>query len=182
MKTNFNTARLTAKTIDDSNKKYVLDLYGRKENVEFLHGISAEEDIRLSQECYASYDGIGAYLIFENETNNFVGVGGIQKQELMQDGSYAMLEHDIEFLIILNHEFKGRGYASEFCDKFFKKLFSTFPNLHIPARVNKENSACIKLLKKFGFNEDGETYYHNYNNKFTLLKNNFDSWQETLKK
>lgn len=173
----FETSRLRVQAINDFNQDCIFDLYNREENIEFLHGISAENDIRLGRECYEIYKGIGAYLIFENDTNNFVGFGGMQRQEPMADGSFSMADHDVEFLIILNHEFKGRGYASEFCAEFFKKLFATLPDLNLPARVNKENKACINLLKKFGFSIEGEADYHVYGNKFALLRTNYDSWR-----
>ncbi len=177
----FKTARLKAEILTDLNKNHVFDLYNFAENIEFLQGIDAETDIKLSIECAKNYKNIGAYLIFENHTNKLVGVGGIQKQEPMSDGSLAMSEHDVEFLIILNHEFKGRGYASEFCAGFFEKLFNNFPDLEIPARISKKNFACIKLLKKFGFAENGETHYHNYENKFLLMKNSRDSWKSCVR-
>lgn len=175
----FNTTRLRAQLLDESNKHHVFDLYNNAQNIAFLHGIDAAQDIELSIKCSAAYSNIGAYLIFENHSNEFVGVGGIQKQEPMFDGSFAMLDHDIEFVIILSHEFKGKGYASEFCEAFFEKFFEKFPQVYIPARVNMENHACIKLLKKFGFVESGETHYHVYENKFSLLKNNSAAWKKS---
>jgi RimJ/RimL family protein N-acetyltransferase len=176
----FKTPRLKAEVITELNKNHVFDLYNFKENIEFLQGIDAETDIKLSIECAKNYKNIGAYLIFENYTNKLVGVGGIQKQEPMLDASFAMPQHDIEFLIILNHGFKGQGYASEFCSAFFERLFVNFPNLEVPARVNKDNHSCIKLLKKLGFKEQGETHYNNYNNKFSLFTNSHDSWRQKI--
>lgn len=178
--TGFNTERLRAELLCEANQHYIFDLYNHKETVEFLHGVDAARDIDLSIRCSADYQNIGAYLIFENGSNKFIGVGGIQKQDPMEDGSFAMAE-DIEFLIVLNHESKGRGYASEFCDAFFKKLFATFPNLHVPARVDQQNAACVKLLKKFGFSEIGETHYYHYESKFALLKNDLNSWKHSSK-
>jgi RimJ/RimL family protein N-acetyltransferase len=163
-----NSSRLRFELIGESNKNWVYDLYNRPENIEFLEGINAEQDIQLSIECSAAYN-IGAYLIFENDSDLFVGVGGIQKQEPLDDGSFAITDHDIEFLIMLNHEFKGLGYASEFCRNFFVTLLGDHPNLQVPARVNKNNISCIKLLKKFGFVEAGEVAYHKAENKFSLL-------------
>jgi len=177
----FNTPRLKAQLLDESNKHHVFDLYNNPQNIEFLHGIDAAQDIELSIKCSAAYSNIGAYLIFENHSNEFVGVGGIQKQEPMWDGSFAMADYDIEFLIILSHEFKGQGYASEFCRGFFEMFFSNFPQIEVPARVAYDNSSCIKLLKKFGFLESGETHYNVYENKFALLRNSFSSWQQTIK-
>jgi RimJ/RimL family protein N-acetyltransferase len=174
----FETPRLSAIFIDDSNQNLVFDLYSRKENIEFLEGISAENDVRLSRECYGSYHDLGAYLIFEKQNKKFVGIGGIQKQEPMLDGSFAM-SHEVEFLIVMHHKFCGFGYASEFCRIFFQKLFAAFPQIQVPARVQKENLSCLKLLKKFGFKEIGEIDYHKYGNKFALLKSDFASFKKT---
>ncbi len=175
----FQTSRLTAVFIDELNQDHIIDLYNRKENIEFIEGINAELDIKLGLECYASYQGIGSYLIFENSSNKFIGIAGIQKQEPMIDGSFSISDCDIEFLIVTHAEFNGRGYASEFCSAFFEKLFTLFPTLLIPARVDKNNAACIKLLTKFGFRDEGEVDYHKQGNKFALLKVDFDSWQKS---
>ena len=166
----FRTKRLDAYFVKDENKHHIIDLYNRKENIEFIEGISAEADIELTIECYKTYQNIGAYLFFENESNKFVGFGGIQKQEFMNDGSLSIKDSDIEFLIVMHKEFEGKGYASEFCDEFFKLVSNKFPQLKIPARVNPANVSCIKLLKKFGFAEEGEVDYHVYGNKFLLLR------------
>lgn len=176
----FNTSRLRAELLCEANQNHIFDLYNHEETLKYLHGIDAARDIDLCIRCSQDYQNIGAYLIFENDSDKFVGVGGIQKQDPMHDGSYALANHDIEFLIILGHDFKGKGYAFEFCNAFFQKLFAVFPDLHVPARVDQQNAACIKLLKKFGFIEAGETHYHSYDSKFTLLKNNLDSWQLAL--
>lgn len=170
-----NTARLRFELLGAENKNRVYDLYNRKENIEFLQGIDAAQDIELSIKCRDEY-GIGAYLIFENHSNEFVGIGGIQKQEPLDCGSFAIKNHDIEFVIILNPEFKGRGYASEFCQNFFENFFNKFPDLKIPARVNQNNQSCIKLLKKFGFIDAGETSYHKIENKFSLLMNDLKAF------
>ena len=177
----FVTPRLNACFIDDANQHLVIDLYGRKENIKFVEGIDAEMDIRLGKECYDSHQNIGSYLIFKKDDNKFVGIGGVQKQEPMADGSFAMSDADIEFLIVTHQEFGGVGFASEFCTGFFDNFFTTFPSLSIPARVNKNNSACIGLLKKFGFKQEGEVDYHVYGNKFALLKADFNSWMERKK-
>jgi RimJ/RimL family protein N-acetyltransferase len=174
------TPRLRAELLDESNQNYIFDLYSHKETLEFLHGVDAARDINLSIRCSQDYK-IGAYLIFENDSNEFVGVGGIQKQDPMIDGSFAMQDDDIEFLIVLVHQFKGKGYAAEFCDAFFERFFATFPNLQVPARVDQNNAACVKLLKKLGFSEIGKTHYYVYESKFTLLKNSLDLWKNSKK-
>lgn len=165
-----NSHRLIFQLLSKENEHLVYELYNNPENTEFLHGINPEKDIALSLSCAEKYN-IGVYLIFEKEVNGFVGVGGIQLQEPMIDGSFAIKNHEIEFLIILNNQFQGKGYASEFCQNFFAKTSAKYPNLKIPARVNPDNNSCIKLLKKFGFEEKGKTYYNNYGNEFVLLIN-----------
>lgn len=174
----FNTSRLRAELLSDLNKNHIYDLYSHPKTLEFLHGIDADRDIELSIKAAQDYQNIGAYLMFENESNKFVGIGGIQKQDPMIDGKFAM-EEDVEFLIVLSNEFHGKGYASEFCQAFFEKLFSNFPELNVPARVDQKNDGCIKLLKKLGFLEKGETHYYFYDSKFSLLKNNISSWAKT---
>jgi RimJ/RimL family protein N-acetyltransferase len=174
-----NSNRLRFELLCEENKNWIFDLYNRPENIEFLEGIDAAQDIQLSIDCSKKY-GIGAYLVFEKDSDDFVGVGGIQMQEPLNDGTYAISNHEIEFLIMLNPEFKGQGYASELCRVFFSEFFNKFPDLHIPARVNQNNLSCIKLLKKFGFSVVSEISYHKPENKFSLLLNNMNSWSKNI--
>lgn len=166
-----NSTRLYFEKLNKENEKFIYQLYRNPENTEFLHGIDPSQDIVLSQNCAEKFD-VGVYLIFENGSKNFVGCGGIQLQEPMIDGSLAIKNHEIEFVIILDNSFKGKGYASEFCQNFFNKVSLSKPQLNIPARVSLSNEPCIKLLKKFGFQEKGKTHYNNYSNEFLLLLRN----------
>lgn len=163
------TPRLSCHYANLDNKNLVINLYNEKGSTDFLHGINAEQDFELGKKCYPDYKNFGSYLIFENDTNKFIGFGGIQKQEPMRDGS-LVLEDEIEFLIMISKYFGGLGYAYEFSSIFLKKFFTLFPHLTIPARVNKENLACIKLLTKLGFKRVGEVDYGNYGNKFDLYR------------
>ncbi len=166
----FQTPRLKAFQLNEANKHHVIKLYNAAENIEFLEGIDVIKDIELVFECYERYGGIGAYLLFKNDSDEFVGFGGVQRQEPMADGTLAMSDSDIEFLIIIEKKFSGIGFASEFCEAFFQKFFTQHQNLPIVARISGKNLSCIKLLKKFGFVEIGETDYHVYGNKFSLLR------------
>jgi len=172
----FKTSRLQACLADNDNKKYVIDLYNQKDSKEFLEGIDGELDFKLAVDCYNSYQNIGSYLFFENESKNFVGFGGVQKQEPMLDGTLA-LEDEIEFLIMISKQFSGLGYAYEFSTIFLERFFNVFPYLTIPARVNKENIVCIKLLQKLGFIHEGEVSYRHYNNKFNLFRASSNSFK-----
>lgn len=173
-----NSQRLTFEILNEDNQNLVYDLYQDPENIEFLQGINAEKDIQLSIDCFAQ-NQIGVYLIFENDSGNFVGVGGVQLQEPMPDGLFAIENHDIEFLIMLSNKFKGKGYASEFCQSFFQEFYIIYPSKIIPARVKEENIACVKLLEKFGFKKSGKTFYNNYNNEFLLLLNDNISHEQS---
>ena len=172
----FNTLRLQAYMANLHNKKYVIDLYNQKDSKEFLEGIDGELDFKLAMDCYDSHQNLGSYLFFENESKNFVGFGGVQRQEPMLDGTLA-LEDEIEFLIMVSKQFAGFGYAYEFSSIFLEKFFSVFPDLTVPARVNKENIACIKLLQKLGFIYEREVGYRHYNNKFNLFRVNSNSFK-----
>jgi RimJ/RimL family protein N-acetyltransferase len=167
-----NSNRLYFEKLNKENEKLIHQLYQNPENIEFLEGIDVCQDIILSHACAEKFD-IGLYLIFENNTKNFIGCGGLQLQEPMNDGSLAIKNYEIEFVIILDNSSKGKGYASEFCQSFFAKISAENFDLKIPARVNFNNQSCIKLLKKFGFQEEGKTHYHNYSNEFLLLLRNF---------
>ena len=54
----FKTKRLSAYFIRDDNKHHIIDLYNQKENIEFIEGIDAEADIKLSMECYKTHQNI----------------------------------------------------------------------------------------------------------------------------
>lgn len=164
----FTTPRLEAHLLTKENQNLLIELYDKKENREHLKGLSAFQDIELTFDCYEQND-IGAYLIFCNQTKNFIGFGGVQNQEPLNDGSLAF-EDAIEFLIMIDASHGGKGYAKEFSSHFINYFFENSKLKTIPARVSKENFACIKLLKGLGFQDAGEVPYHEKENKFHFLK------------
>ena len=165
----FKTERLEAHFLTRENQQFVIDLYNKKETLEHLEGLDVMKDIELVMQCYEENKNIGAYLFFCSETKEFVGFGGVQNQEFLRDGSLA-LPDKIEFLIMLDAKHGGRGYGYEFSQAFLNLFFENFPQVSLPARVNKENSACLKLLAKLGFKMEGEVCYRDWNTKFYLLR------------
>ena len=164
----FTTKRLEAHFLTPQNQQFVIDLYNKKETTQHLDGLDVMKDIELVMQCYEENKNIGAYLLFAQETGEFVGFGGIQNQEFLHDGSLA-LPDKIEFLIMLDSSHGGRGYGYEFSAAFLDLFFENFPQVNLPARVNKENEACLKLLRKLGFTMNGEVHYRDRNTKFYLL-------------
>ena len=167
----FTTKRLNAHYLTRQNQQFVIDLYHKKESAQFLQGLDVMQDIELVLQSYQK-NKIGAYLFFCKDTNEFVGFGGVQNQEPLQDGSFAMPD-EIEFLIMVDAKHAGLGFANEFSLAFLELFFKNFPQKTIPARVNKENISCLKLLQKIGFKQEGETFYCNRENKFHLLRCEF---------
>ena len=165
----FTTPRLEAHLLTQENKNLLIEIYSRKENIIHLKGLDAFQDIKLTFDCYRENNNVGAYLIFCKKTKNFIGIGGVQNQEPLNDGSFAF-DDKIEFLIIIDYSHHGKGYAKEFSLAFLNFFFSNFPNKTIPARVNQENFACINLLEKIGFSKVGKVSYHDRSNMFYLLK------------
>lgn len=165
----FTTPRLNACFLTPQNQHHVINLYNQKESSEFLAGVDVMKDIELVHQCYLENKNIGAYLFFCNQTNEFVGFGGIQNQEPLQDGSLA-LQDKIEFLIMLAGNYIGRGFAQEFSLAFLDLFFANFPQATIPARVNKDNFSCQRLLEKVGFRKEGEAAYRNWDQKFDLMR------------
>lgn len=165
----FKTARLEAHFLTPQNQQFIIDLYNSGETLQYLDGLDVMRDIELVLQCYEENKNIGAYLFFCQESGEFIGFGGMQNQEFLQDGSLAMPDKT-EFLIMLNPKFGGRGYAYEFSASFLELFFTNFPDANLPARVNKDNGACLKLLKNLGFVEEGEVCYRNWDTKFCLLR------------
>ncbi len=164
----FTTNRLNACLLTGQNQQLVIDLYNKDETSQYLQGLDVMKDIELVLQCYKERN-VGAYLFFCNKTNEFVGFGGVQNQEPLSDGSLA-LQDKIEFLIMVDAKHAGLGYANEFSSAFLEFFFKNFPQKTIPARVNKENVACVKLLEKIGFAREGEVAYRHCENKFHLLR------------
>ncbi len=162
----FTTPRLNAYFLDKQNQHLVIDLY--KESSQFLAGIDVMKDIELVQDCYRK-NNIGAYLFFCKENNDFIGFGGVQNQEPLDDGSLA-LKDEIEFVIMIDSKHGGRGLAYEFSSCFFDLYFKKFPAVTIPARVDKQNLSCLNLLKKLNFVQEGEVAYRHTDSKFYLLR------------
>jgi len=164
----FATNRLNACLLTRNNQQFVIDLYCKDKTSQYLQGLDVMQDIELVLQCYAE-NNVGAYLFFCNETDEFVGFGGVQKQEPLDDGSLA-LQDEIEFLIMVDAKHAGLGYANEFSSGFLEFFFKNFPQKTIPARVHKNNIACLRLLEKIGFIKDGETFYRNLSQPFYLLR------------
>ena len=165
----FTTQRLEAHFLTEDNRKFLIDLYSNENSIKFLQGLDVEKDIELTLACYKEHNNIGAYLVFCNETSDFIGFCGVQKQEPLNDGSLAF-EDDIEFLIMIDPRHNRKGYAAEISLAFLELFFENFPDRAVPARVSKENLPCVKLLEKLGFIHEGETCYHDRDNKFYLLR------------
>lgn len=165
----FKTARLEAHFLTAENQQFVIDLYNQKETSQHLDGLDVMKDIELVMQCYEENKNIGAYLFFCNETAEFVGFGGVQNQEFLRDGSLA-LPDKIEFLIMVNPKFGGLGYGYEFSQAFLQLFSENFRNFSLPARVNKENKSCLKLMEKLGFIMAGEVCYRDLDTKFYLLR------------
>lgn len=170
----FTTNRLNAYFLTAQNQHCVINLYNKKESAEFLAGVDVMKDIELVHQCYLENKNIGAYLFFCNQTHEFIGFGGVQNQEPLQDGSLA-LQDKIEFLIMVDGKYCGRGYAQEFSSAFLDLFFTNFPQATIPARVNKENVSCRRLLEKIGFKKEGEAAYRNWDQKFDLMRADISS-------
>lgn len=165
----FTTTRLEAHFLNQENQQFVIDLYNKKETSQHLEGLDVMKDIELVHQCYEENNNIGAYLLFCKESKEFIGFGGIQNQEFLIDGSLA-LPDKIEFLIMVDAKFGGLGYGYEFSRAFLDLFFENFPNISVPARVNKDNVSCLKLLQKLGFKIVGETKYRNHETIFYLLR------------
>lgn len=165
----FTTNRLEAHFLNQENQQFVIDLYNKKEISQHLEGLDVMKDIELVHQCYAENKNIGAYLLFCKETKNFIGFGGVQNQEFLTDGSLA-LPDKIEFLIMIDARFGGLGYGYEFSRAFLDLFFANFSHVSLPARVNKDNVSCLKLLHKLGFKIVGETNYRNRETMFYLLR------------
>ncbi len=163
----FKSERLEAHLLTKKNQNLLIELYNDKQNTQFLEGLNVIQDIALTYDSYEQND-VGAYLIFCNKTKNFIGFGGVQNQEPLNDGSFAFSDK-IEFVIMIDAKHHWQGYAKEFSQEFLKYFFAKLPNHKIHARVNKQNLGCLKLLAKLGFVRIGEVAYYDKNNIFELL-------------
>jgi len=170
----FTTDRLEAHFLTPQNQHFVIDLYNADGSTQYLEGLDVMKDIELVKKCYQENQNVGSYLFFSKKNNEFIGFGGVQNQESLNDGSLA-LSDKIEFLIMVASKNAGLGYGYEFSSAFLRFFFNNFPEISVPARVNKENFACIKLLRKLGFSSDGDVAYRDWGTKFNLLRINFDS-------
>ncbi len=167
----FTTTRLEAHFLTPKNQNLLEELYQKGQTSQHLKGLDAAKDIALTQACYQENNNVGAYLIFHGDSKEFIGFGGIHNQEPLKDGTLA-LEDAIEFLIMIDENHAGKGYAKEFSAAFLDFFFKNFPQKTLPARVSKDNIACINLLERLGFAHEGETVYYDRENKFYLLRKN----------
>ena len=167
----FTTTRLEAHFLTPQNQNFLQEFYQKSHIAQHLKGLDAAKDIALTHACYQENNNVGAYLIFDKASEDFIGFGGMHNQEPMKDGTFA-LEDAFEFLIMIDESYSGKGYAKEFSLAFLEFFFKNFPQKTLPARVSKDNLPCKNLLERLGFAHEGETVYYDKENKFYLLRKN----------
>ena len=97
--------------------------------------------------------GFGFFNIFEKESHEFIGRGGLIHLGLQHDNP------EVEVGFILHQRFWGKGYATEIAKALLKWGFENLQLDSIIGVTYKENIASQKVLKKVGMHFRGEEIY-----------------------
>ena len=146
------TARLKLRELQLSDAAFALRLYNEPSFLQHIgdKGVRTIEDAEnnLRQGAIASYSqhGYGMWLV-ENQQGQSIGMCGLIKRDFLTetDLGYAYLP-----------EFVGQGYAYEAAQAALAYAAELKVLNTVVAIVSPANLASVSLLKKLGFEQDGQ--------------------------
>lgn len=120
-----------------SDEDYINNL-GRQKLQQVIEEYSSEEYIS---------SGLGILMAYEVDLSKVIGLCGLYRD---QSGEGK----DIGILYAVLAQFRGQRYATEIATKLRETAFKVLNLDRVVARVNPDNAASVRILKKLGM-----TYY-----------------------
>ena len=154
------TERLKIRHFLEKDIDALCDLFSDAETMRFIGSrqpMNCEETKKWFNEQLELQDkGITRFAVSLKDSNELVGVSGIQLQNDVWDFGYYFLK-----------KYWGNGYAFESCREILSYIERSIGIQDYQIFIAKENTASIRLIKKLGFCpeeiiiKDGETgnYY-----------------------
>ncbi|MFB6468894.1 GNAT family N-acetyltransferase [Cytobacillus sp. Hz8] len=102
----------------------------------------AEVNFQKLLERNKKYEEFGSYKVYNNTTNQFVGLGSLILNEVMTN------EAELGYMLLPEHW--GKGYGSEIADILIRKAEKTKLN-RVTAVIDPNNIPSRKILIKKGF-------------------------------
>ncbi|CAM4291012.1 GNAT family N-acetyltransferase [Flavobacterium terrigena] len=158
------TERLILRKLSPEDFKYVFANYSKDEIMSFF-GFKTEEEFQTgkqkSDKGYATHNRSIAFFQLIDKTSNAV-IGACGFNNWYFDHRRAEIGYNM-----IGEGFKNQGFMSEALEKIIDYGFTEM-NLHrIEALVGTENIPSLKLMKKFGFTQEGVLKQHYFiNDKF----------------
>lgn len=151
----FETARLLAKKICQTNFDLVLPMYQNKIVMDTLGGTVSEDIVKerfLKSLAGWEKNGFDAWLWFEKNSNKFVGRAGLRVLEL--EG-----ERVIEVGYVLLPEFWNQGLASEMASASIEIAYEVLKLKEIVCFTSVTNKPSKRVMEKIGFKYDRNFVY-----------------------
>ncbi|WP_171814717.1 GNAT family N-acetyltransferase [Candidatus Babela massiliensis] len=109
--------------------------------------------------------GYGLYILFNNETFDFIGFAGYHTVTIDKEGNVDCFNNnksnDLELYIILMPQYWRQGYGFEAVSKLCEIAFKHSSFTSIIAYIEPKNYASIALIEKFNCKKEKKVIYNN---------------------
>lgn len=147
-------------SVDDYDA--ICDIYSDKSMTEFMEPLFEPEEEKEYQKQYIkriyNFFGYGLWLIVSKSDGRVIGRAGVESRESCEDYTQVELSYQVAV------PFQRRGIATEVVGAIIDYTFNSLGKESIIARVDEENVASVKLMKKLGFHRREGT------DKYILVK------------
>jgi len=146
------TKRLLVRETTVSDVRFLYDIYADKSMTEYMEDLfeDPEDEIKYTKdyiEKVYEFNGFGIWSLIEKESGDLIGRAGFSIREGFDD---------IEIGFFIGKKWQKKGFAYEALEAILDFGVSKFNFKEVMAIVHKGNTPSINLLKKLGFDEDGE--------------------------
>ncbi len=147
------TEHLFVRDFLDSDSAEVMKIFGDAEVMKYIGGVWIKESsekaaiAKLNDFTRRQRSGYGMWAVASKATDKVVGHLGVR----LLHGS-----DDTEIGFIIDSDLWGKGLASEIASAAVTYCFDKLSLQKVVAVVEPENRASVRVLKKIGFQQNGE--------------------------
>ncbi|MBE9597727.1 GNAT family N-acetyltransferase [Pedobacter sp. MC2016-24] len=149
MENSYLTTRLVINKLNLADHQFIMQLVNTPEWIKFIgnRNINTAEDAKLYIQKIIDSSDVNYWVVKFKETGTPIGVVTFIKRDYLE-------YYDIGFAFL--SEFGNKGYAFEATSAVLNCMGKSHAHPRILATTIKENINSIKLLKKLGFQFEGE--------------------------
>jgi ribosomal-protein-alanine N-acetyltransferase len=166
----FTTDRLRFEKVSKDHKSYLSQILSNEQVQEVYNTgdkesfINVEAQLSIIEDQWQKY-GYGLYVIFNNETSEFIGFAGYHIAVVDETGNVDCFNdsksNDLELYILLMPQYWRKGYGTQAISKLGELAFEHLPFASVIAYAESKNDASIALIKKFNCKQEKEVMYNN---------------------